>query len=211
MEIWEVETYQGQTLSKATVSFKIDGVCAITDGRHWQSRDDKPLHNLPPMPAGLYEAFLGDWAKSVSSVRTHNGEPIARSNLYRLDKLDKRLLWCGCPVVNKPIADSLLTEAVAMGYEGIVIASNGLLFKHKPVVTYDEKVIGWQEGEGKHAGRMGALLTARGKVGTGFTARARENSPSRFIVGKTIELACMGLTPAGRFRHPRFIRLRPDK
>lgn len=207
----EVETYEGQTLTDATVSFKVDGCCCITDGTRWLSRDEKPLHNLPKMPAGTYEAYLGDWSRSVSAVRTHKGKPIAKTHLYRLDKLDNRLLWRACLVVDKATADTLLTEAVALGYEGIVIESNGLLFKHKPVVTYDEKVTGWQEGEGKHAGRMGALLTARGKVGTGFTDKLREQFTSRFIVGKTIELACMGLTPDGRFRHPRFIRLRLDK
>ncbi len=46
---------------------------------------------------------------------------------------------------------------------------------------------------------------------TGANNRARERFTARFIVGKTIEIACMGLTPDGRFRHPRFIRLRLDK
>jgi hypothetical protein len=207
----QIETYEGQTLTEATVSFKIDGVCAITDGTRWLSRNNKPLHNLPKMPAGIYEAYLGDWSRSVSAVRTHNGKPVAKANLYRLDKLDHRLLWRACPVVDKATADTLLTEAVALGYEGIVIECNGLRFKHKPVASYDEKVIGWQAGEGRHAGRMGALLTARGKVGTGFTDRERERFTSRFIMGKTIELACMGFTPDGKFRHPRFIRSRIDK
>jgi DNA ligase-1 len=81
---------------------------------------------------------------------------------------------------------------------------------------------------------MGALLTPRGKVGTGFTDKQREEwyewfmtqpcgiydeageKPTRFELladgaAPTIEVDCWELTKDGKFRHPRYIRLREDK
>ena len=61
---------------------------------------------------------------------------------------------------------------------------------------------------------MGALITEMGKVGTGFTDINREwwADPCRDLpVPYIIEVECMGLTKNGKFRHPRFKRIRWDK
>jgi len=52
-----------------------------------------------------------------------------------------------------------------------------------------------------------------GKVGVGFSDVERETwwTPVFRRPGIIIEVECMELTPAGRFRHPRFIRIREDK
>jgi ATP-dependent DNA ligase len=74
------------------------------------------------------------------------------------------------------------------------------------------------EGTGKHKGRMGALMTPMGKVGTGFTDQERKEWWGRkALLGNhptlawLIEVECMQLTPDGKFRHPRFLRIRYDK
>ena len=50
-----------------------------------------------------------------------------------------------------------------------------------------------------------------GDIGTGFTDQEREQFTEEFIINKTIEVSCMMLTPDGKFRHPRYERLREDK
>jgi len=59
---------------------------------------------------------------------------------------------------------------------------------------------------------MGALMTDMGKVGTGFTDMERQEwwIKRNSRVGTVIEVECMQLTPDGLFRHPRFVRWRPD-
>lgn len=75
----------------------------------------------------------------------------------------------------------------------------------------DVRVIGWEKGEGKHLGRMGALVTEKGKVGTGFSDKEREEYTEEYILGKVIEVSCMELTPQGKFRFPKFVRTRLDR
>jgi ATP-dependent DNA ligase len=66
---------------------------------------------------------------------------------------------------------------------------------------------------------MGALQTAMGKVGTGFTDEDREHfwdldwnrNPDGTFKPVMIEVSCMQLTPDGKFRHPAFERIRYDK
>nr|WP_283842052.1 hypothetical protein [Bradyrhizobium sp. KB893862 SZCCT0404] len=108
---------------------------------------------------------------------------------------------------------------IAKGYEGLVLRQGDVWLKVKPTETYDVLVTGIIEGTGKHKGRMGALMTPMGKVGTGFSDAERvtfwnyckEPDDGRGIMGETIEVECMKLTDDGKFRHPRFVRVRPDK
>ena len=80
--------------------------------------------------------------------------------------------------------------------------------KVKSSDTFDVQVTDVVPGRGKHTGRMGALMTERGKVGTGFTDAQRSEV---WQAGEIIEVECMSLTPSGKFRHPRFVRRRFDK
>jgi bifunctional non-homologous end joining protein LigD len=104
---------------------------------------------------------------------------------------------------------------------------------------------GWTEGRGERAGGLGALLLGIpgdeglryvGKVGTGFSERARrdlledldrlaaskspfdaplparETSNAQFVRPALVgEVAYGEWTPAGRLRHPTWRGLRPDK
>lgn len=206
-----------------SVSLKIDGVQAIRSNGTWTSRAGKPLYNLPTdVSDGIYEVYLGDWASSVSAVRTQDSEPISAVHLFQLyPHLDNRLKYC---MARDPIP-FLFGEVKDRGYEGLILRGpDGTLLKVKDKVTYDVPVIGYQPGTGKHMGRMGALITPMGKVGTGFSDKDREwwadtwhRNFSQLQVGVSIEqpliieVEAMELTPDGKFRHPRFVRLRPDK
>ena len=124
--------------------------------------------------------------------------------------LDKRLIVGVYDTITPLEVAHLFEVAKTQGLEGLIIESEGVLYKVKGTETYDVPVIGVQEGTGRNLGRMGALLTPMGKVGGGFTDAHRELY-YKDIIGKIIEVECMELTPDGKFRHPRFVRLREDK
>jgi DNA ligase-1 len=114
------------------------------------------------------------------------------------------------------LIEETLTNALAKGDEGLVLQQGDVRLKVKPKQSYDVPVTGIIMGKGKHAGRMGAVITPMGKVGTGFSDEQRKEfaalyGPTSGYPFPTIEVDAMGLTPAGKFRHPRFVRVRWDK
>lgn len=211
----DVQTYQGQTLCNVLVTYKIDGVRVHNTEGKAVSRSGKPLHNITLGEWSVAEVFLGTWEASVSACRTHNGKPITASHIYELQpNIDKRLVVESLVVMTSNDANALLQAALLNGYEGLVYISNGKMYKHKPISSYDEMVIGYVEGKGKHLGRLGKLITDKGGVGTGFTDKERDDlwRIRNTLIGKAIiEVEAMSLTPQGKFRHPRFIRRREDK
>lgn len=234
------------------VSRKIDGVCTIvTPDGDAVSRAGKPLYNVPWLAPGVYECYLGSWEATVSALRTHNGRMLRETDFYSLASVH------GAPTVDLRLVVGVWdspTEAqirmglalrLAAGDEGLILVeavkdpTGSCTPVHKPAywkvkqrVTYDVPVTGIIPGKGKHAGRMGALVTPRGNVGTGFSDKDRVDllrvtklqhevvAPSlsgNVAIIKArgapliIEVECMGLTPSGKFRHPRFLRIRWDK
>jgi len=112
-------------------------------------------------------------------------------------------------------------EVVGMGGEGVMVRTSGdlwvpkrvgTLLKVKPVNEGCGKVVGVQGGEGKHAGRMGALVVewigAGGTkkvvgIGTGFTDEEREK---KWEVGETVDFKYTSLTADGVPREARYDR-----
>lgn len=222
------------------VTKKIDGVQVVYTNGVPLSRAGKPLYNLPGMPDGTYECFLGTFKATIEAVRTINGQPIDGDDLYMLEPtLDPRLNfgWLSNYPDELTAVTNLFKLAQQGGYEGLVLRGpNGERLKVKGRETHDVIVRGIIPGTGKHSGRMGALLTDMGRVGTGFSNDEREwfhmysllieaQHPAHCAVfddgpltncpcdrsGFLIEVECMELTPDGKFRHPRFVRTRPDK
>lgn len=224
-------------------TLKIDGVRAFWTEDGWVSRNGKPLYNIPDSAVrgcseNGYEVYCSkpgrssknNYKATIECVRAKTKDrPVRVDELYALEPLDERLRFnitrLGSAYDNPTAAHikACLKDAVAAGYEGLVLRQRDHWLKVKPVETYDVKVTGIIEGTGKHKGRMGALMTDMGKVGTGFTDAERitfwnwhlevyENDMVQApIVGMVIEVECMQLTPAGKFRHPRFVRIRYDK
>lgn len=193
------------------VSLKVDGVRVhITDGVAL-SRAGKPLYNLPPLPDGIYEVYTGTWEGSITAVRTIDGPTVNYDHIYRIDpghvSSNLTISRTGDPDTIR----TLFNIAKSTGYEGLVVwdRDTNIHYKVKDTETYDVEVLGIQPGKGKNLGKMGALITSMGKVGTGFTDKVREEAMN--WKGKTIEVEAMELTPQGKFRHPRFVRLREDK
>lgn len=130
-----------------------------------------------------------------------------------------------------------LARLMGPGYDGVVVwdrravplmdakASAGQAIKFKPNITVDVRCTGGVQGEGKHAGRLGALTFSYkgrpGSVGTGFSNQQRDDiwavlvaphvSPEHKAAGQIIEIEAMGFTPDGSLREPRFRGFRYDK
>ena len=198
-----------------TVTRKIDGVQAHLNNGKWLSRTGHDLYNLPTdLNEGIYEVYLGDWNSTVSAVRTIDGNPIPKEALYEIypDVDDRLYMFCGTKEESLPanVIEEEFKVEVGNGYEGLVIWHEKGPTKVKEKYTYDVTITGWNEGTGRNKGRLGAFTTAMGNVGVGFTDEERAMY-QRNMIGMTIEVECMELTNDGKFRHPRFIRVRPDK
>lgn len=200
------------------ITRKLDGVRVSYNSGAATSRTGKVLYNLPPgMPDGEYECMVGSFKDTISLLKTKvSDKKVPKDRLFQISpKIDPRIIieWVDFSKdirsVEGYIAEVLLDE-VLNGFEGLVLhpADKSLpKIKVKPTYTYDVVVTGITEGKGKNKGKIGALITAKGKVGTGLTDEDRVVD----AVGKTIEVECMQLTENGKFRHPRFIRWREDK
>ena len=126
---------------------------------------------------------------------------------------------------------NMYEKAIAQGEEGLVIdiadasyvrAKGTSMFKLKPEVSGDFKVIDVVEGKGKDAGRLGAFIIEYKDnlvhVGSGLTDAIREEvwaDPNKYI-GKLIEVVYFGETKDEKtgllsIRLPRFKRFRHDK
>lgn len=212
MKVWDNKISDKYCNEIVYVTRKIDGVNATKSDYGWLSRAGKPLYNLPDMPNGTYEVFLGDFKKTISACRTRIGKQIDPKDVYMLSPFIDPQLVIG-ELLGKEIKE-VFHNAIAEGYEGLVIHANGIAHKLKQKLTFDCIVNGIQEGTGKHKDRMGALIVildgVQFKVGTGFTDKLREEFNDHSIIGKIIEVEAMEQLPSGKLRHPRFIRIRED-
>jgi hypothetical protein len=216
LKVWNGKDLKGEW----EVSLKIDGVCMLRDeDSNPVSRKGKPLYNLQNAPEHITcaEIFRKDWETSVSMVRTHDAEPVSILDMYSLDPIDPRLSLSSMEDPSAETIQAKLESAVANGYEGLVLRQGDKWLKVKASETHDVEVLSMIEGTGKYKCMMGALMTPMGKVGTGFSDIMRatlwsmkEAAPGS-VIGQTIEVECMSITKDGKFRHPRFKRVRWDK
>ena len=203
------QLYTGQSLKGDwLVTRKLVGVRALRSPNGYESRQGKPLYNLDSVEGDDIEVFLGSWEATVSAVRTHVGKAIPQDACYSLDPVDARLI---VKTLSNPSSEDVLAclnDALIRGDEGVVLRQDQKWYKVKPYETYDVPVLGITPGKGKHLGKIGAFITPMGNVGTGLTDQQRTELLDYRGV---IEVFCMSLTPAGKFRHPRFERIREDK
>jgi len=142
----------------------------------------------------------------------------------RQDALSALQLPAWCEVVKqvKCLSEAHLKQyeqsLVSMGAEGVMIRKPQSLYKHsrsndlqkiKRLQSSEAEVIGYEQGEGKHANRVGALITKFAgqvfKLGTGLTNEERENPPA---VGSIVTFSFFELTDGGKPRFASFIGVR---
>lgn len=109
------------------------------------------------------------------------------------------------------------------GYDGLIArdpnagfyrgrSRDGAIVKIKPTLSFDLRCCGLEEVKGEKTGRpvYKALVLYRGRpvmVGSGMP-HSRVDCPEP---GQIIEVECMGITPDGSLREPRFKAIRYDK
>lgn len=145
----------------------------------------------------------------------------------RLDSIAARTGWAQLvAVAQQALPDRAalrrrFDEVVGQGGEGLVLhradapyetGRSGALLKLKPVQDADAIVVAHLPGQGRHAGRLGALRV-RGEhgalfsIGTGFNDAERDAPPP---IGSTVTYTYRGTTATGTPRFASFLRVRPD-
>ena len=122
-------------------------------------------------------------------------------------------------------------DSVALGFEGIMIKDldapyecrrSTFWMKWKPVMTVDLNIVGFEEGTGRNAGRLGAIICEgtdddrliRVNVGSGLSDENRDEywHSRDDLVGRVIEVAADAVTQnqdgSYSLRFPRFVRFR---
>lgn len=91
-------------------------------------------------------------------------------------------------------------------------------YKLKKFDTIDAKIVGYDQGEGKYASLIGALVAVDDEGReiriSGMTDAVRLDMTCNFARsynGKMVEIKYFGKIGSGGYRHPQFLRMRPDK
>ena len=117
--------------------------------------------------------------------------------------------------------DQRLDAIVASGGEGLMLHHQDALYragrsqdllKYKPYEDAEAWVVGYTEGSGKYAGKVGALIVKRDdgrrfRLGSGLSDADREVPPP---IGSWVTYRYNGLTSTGLPRFARYLRIRAD-
>lgn len=126
-----------------------------------------------------------------------------------------------CAVEDADALRVMLDQVVAAGGEGLMLhradapyttGRSPVLLKLKPEEDAEATVIGYQPGQGRHAGRLGALRVRDGwgrvfEIGSGFTDAQRSNPVP---IGAIVTYTYRGRTTTGLPRFATFKRVRDE-
>jgi DNA ligase-1 len=171
------------------------------------------------------DAAWRDMRFMVFDLPAHGGTFSERITAYQKLLAQLGVPWVQ-PVAQRKVASdaalqTLMRQTVKAGGEGVMLhrgdslyraARNDDLLKYKPYDDAEARVIAHVPGQGKHTGRLGALLvqTHSGlqlKLGTGFTDAQRAAPPA---VGTWVTYRYRGTTDKGVPRFASFLRVRED-
>ncbi len=124
-------------------------------------------------------------------------------------------------VTNAEQLDQRLKIVIARGGEGLMLHHRDAVYrsgrsqdllKYKQYEDAEAWVIGYTEGNGKYAGKVGALIVERDdgrrfRLGSGLSDAERDSPPS---VGSWVTYRYNGLTSTGLPRFARFLRIRAE-
>jgi len=190
-----------------------DGV--YLDGELWEGR------GMFQKTVGRVRANRGNWGRIKFMVFdvVSEGKCEARQNRLRAVKLPAH-----CRLVeqfmckNRQHLDEFESGVLVSGGEGVMLRKPNSAYSHKRSpdllkvknVQMGEAVVnGYTDGQGKHIGRIGAIVCEyMGKVfniGTGISDFLRECPP---VVGSSVTFSFIGLTDGGIPRHASLITVR---
>lgn len=208
---WNKQDLTGKWL----FTIKLDGVRCHKTKDQYTSRNGKKLYNIPEFEGDVAEIYCGSFKETITKTRTHSKEmDIKLSDVYLLlPQIDKRLIIGEYLNPTKELILSHLKDQLSKGNEGLILIQNDKRIKVKSEYTEDVLIKGFVEGTGKFKNTLGALITENGKIGTGLTNEERNYIWNRRdqLLNTYVEIEFMEKTEDNKFRHPRFVRLRPDK
>jgi len=117
-------------------------------------------------------------------------------------------------------------DYVSHGYEGAMIKDPSApykfgrgweVMKFKAFHDVDLPIKTFEEGTGKHAGKLGAIVVdykgVTVKVGSGFSDELREQiwDDQQSFIGRIVEIRYQEITPDGSLRFPTFVCFRNDR
>lgn len=127
---------------------------------------------------------------------------------------------------DKKCMEEFYQKCVKDGFEGVVLKRKNSKYpfgrskdwlKYKPYKSFDAKIIGYKEGRGKDAGKLGAFICKykgeKFRVGSGLNDKLRKLYWKKRgeLIGNYVEFECQELTQDGVPRFPVFMRYREDK
>lgn len=149
------------------------------------------------------------------------------------NRIDEAMAWVSsldyARVVDQEVCEGMehlqdkMNKILKLGGEGVMLRESGSpyvrnrsghLLKVKKFHDAEAMVVGYQPGEGRHEGRLGALivywipypkepkLTTQFKIGTGFSDEERENPPE---IGQTVKFSYQEITKDGIPRFPAYL------
>jgi DNA ligase-1 len=172
---------------------------------------------------------LKEWDSRDSKMTCENRYEELLDRLNEDDDLDLDLLR---PVERDVIESDYNTikdchdEYVKEGYEGAMIKDLNApykfgrgwgVMKFKAFHDADLPIKGFEEGTGKHLGKLGAIVVdykgVTVKVGSGFSDDLRERiwDDQASFVGRIVEIRYQEVTPDGSLRFPTFVCFRNDR
>ena len=130
--------------------------------------------------------------------------------------------WCEVveqvECLSKAHLDEYEQNLIDLGAEGVMLRKPGSLYQHKRssdllklkrFQSAEAEVVGYEQGTGKHAGRVGALVAKFAgqvfKLGTGLNNEQRDNPPA---VGSIVTFSFFELTDGGLPRFASFMGVR---
>ena len=179
---------------------------------------------------------LADFERGFWNAQQHKRTQILEVNKVEIEAEPNLRIMPGMDVdlstaEGQDVMRRFAEDAVAAGYEGIMIKSvdapyecrrSSFWMKWKPVMTVDLNIVGFEEGTGRNAGRLGAIICEgtdndrdiRVNVGSGLSDENRDEywTARDDLVGRVIEVAADAVTQnqdgTYSLMFPRFVRFR---
>ena len=182
---------------------------------------------------------LADFERGFWNAQQHKRTLLLETNKQEIEKEANLRVMPGMDVdldtaEGQDIMRRFANDAVVAGYEGIMIKAvdapyeckrSSFWMKWKPVMTVDLNIVGFEEGTGRNAGRLGAIICEgtdndrdiRVNVGSGLSDENRDEywTARDDLVGRVVEVAADAVTKnqdgTYSLRFPRFVRFRGFK
>jgi DNA ligase-1 len=179
---------------------------------------------------------LADFERGFSNLQQHKRLDVLEGYRAVFDSTDCVRLMAGIEVdldnaEGHDIMRRYAEDSVAAGFEGIMIKDldapyecrrSTFWMKWKPVMTVDLNIVGFEEGTGRNAGRLGAIICEgvdndrdiRVNVGSGLSDADRDEywHSRDDLLGRVVEVAADAVTQnqdgSYSLRFPRFVRFR---